>query len=388
MKADWYISYRFTDGTGKTKQIIAKGMNAYKTWPERKDATRDVMRDDDEDLKAGYNPITDAYTVIETPAEVGPETPLATALEFAGGTVTCGESIKKDLRSVLRNLAPALEDIKMARLPVGQVTRKHVKRLLAKLWENRPDWTGNAFNYYRSRLSIIFQELMEYEAIEFDPAALLKKKKYVKKIRKTLQDEERVRVKEHLDKVHPDFSRVMQIFFHSGIRGTEMLRIRTEDVELAKERFKVTVLKGGQYVEQWRVIKQVALTLWKQQLTKAKPGDYLFSEGAVPRKKQMTDGYLTDLWYHYVKREPKAGDKRKYLGIGIKSDFYALKHLHSTEAMDILEEIVLRPAEEVAGHNGHRSTAMLEKHYDTKADGRKGKLVKMLQNEFVKKAAD
>ena len=72
-------------------------------------------------------------------------------------------------------------------------------------------------------------------------------------------------------------------------------------------------------------------------------------------------------------------------GLGIDIDFYSLKHLHTTEVMDILENNTIPDQDavkEIAEHNSHTSGAMVVKIYDIKNEGRSHKKVKSIMNAF------
>ena len=60
LKKDWYISYYFYDPEfPKPKQVIAKGMNDYKSIDDRRNATKIILDNEIESLKdLGYNPYT------------------------------------------------------------------------------------------------------------------------------------------------------------------------------------------------------------------------------------------------------------------------------------------------------------------------------------------
>ena len=94
---------------------------------------------------------------------------------------------------------------------------------------------------------ILYSELCELEAVESNPVRDIKKKKVVKHIRQVLTPEERVKVNQHLQTNYPEFHRFLHIFFHSGARISELLRLKESDVELASQRYKLIVQKGRSY---------------------------------------------------------------------------------------------------------------------------------------------
>jgi integrase len=213
---------------------------------------------------------------------------------------------------------------------------------------------------------ILFSELCESEIVDINPVRDIKKKKIVKHIRQVLTDEERILVNEHLKNKYPEFHRFLHIFYNSGARISELLRIKDSDVDLKKQRYKVIIQKGVEYREVWRTIKDIVLNYWNDILCQAAKGDYLFSIGLKPGKRQIQPYQIGKRWYRLVKKP-----------LGIQADFYSLKHLHTTEVVDLLSE------KEAAKHNEHISTAMVVGIYDVKRDDRHHNKVKGLDNKFA-----
>lgn len=92
---------------------------------------------------------------------------------------------------------------------------------------------------------MLFKELEELEATDIDPVSKISKKKTETKLRELLTDDERILIDKHLNKKKTyTFWRFLQIFFHSGARETELLKIQAKDVNLDKQRFKILIKKG------------------------------------------------------------------------------------------------------------------------------------------------
>ena len=69
--------------------------------------------------------------------------------------------------------------------------------------------------------------------------------------------------------------------------------------------------------------------------------------------------------------------------LGIRADLYSLKHLHTTEVIDILESQEQSDATaQAAGHNSHNSETMVIKIYDVKRGKREHDKVKGIGNAF------
>lgn len=364
MQKDWCIFYRFYDRSDCLKKVTVKGMNEAKTWPERKGIARVILADVLAELKAGYNPLTKEFF---RPGPVGamlPTTPILTALDWAAREIPVEECTRIGFGTVLNYVRPAVQALGLAGLGIGDVKRAHIRAILnqvgrvkkvtpvirrgKKTGEIRDKWTANNFNYYRVNLGILFSYLMEEEVIEANPAYAIKKAKRTKRMREVLTDEQRPIVDAYLLKKSPEFHRLHQIFYHSGSRETEMLRVKGQDVNLKLQYFKRLIKKGREFREIVTTIQDIALPYWKELMATCGPEDYIFSKRFCPGAVQIKTEIITKTWFRYVKRD-----------LGFTADFYAGKHLKASEMAEELGD------QSAASHMGHTSTAMLKKTYDT-----------------------
>jgi len=71
-------------------------------------------------------------------------------------------------------------------------------------------------------------------------------------------------------------------------------------------------------------------------------------------------------WYRLVKKQ-----------LGITADFYSLKHLHTTEVVEMMGSF------QAAMHNGHTSTDMVSQIYDVRRKSREQATIASLDNKFA-----
>lgn len=383
LKKDWYIQYWFRDPSQPPdwqkkypygKLFIVKGMNDAKTLEERRALTKVLLEHELRMLRSGYNPIEKKNVA---PAqmrgyEVEPDTPLPFALGIALDRIKTQN--KADLRSVVKYTRQAITALGYDSLPIGSVKRKHIKFILERLGSIKKLWTSNTYNYYRAHLSMLFTELVEYEAVDYNPVRDISKMKTTQKIRETLSREERRRVDLHLRKKKlTRFRLYIRLFFHSGIRNTEMLLIKGKHVNLKDQLVRVTIKKGRQIAEVDKTIKSIAIRYWQLALKNCGPDDYVFSRHLKPGPVPISADQITRRWEVHVKELQKKPEDRV---LNITSDFYALKHGNTTEMVDILGE------ETAAELNSHRGTGMVRKIYDTKRFSRQHDRIKKAGNEF------
>ena len=370
----WYIHYRFYDSNQASdakfkngKQVIIKaGINRLKTLKERQEMIAALIAAEKELLEAEqFNPIT-GFKILKNTAKTLADMPVMEALQFAFEKKDCSKHMKEDFKSILNYVSEAFMELNMTALPINQLQRRHIKELLDCCGKVKKNWSPNTYNQYRAHLSILCKELVEYDALPYNPVIGIAKKKTILKKRNTLNLQERFAIDQHLKENEPDFWRLMQIFFHSGCRETELVNLKVDRINLPEQKFTILVKKGRQYREVEKVIKNVALPFWEDQLKTAKPNYFAFGRGLLPGKKAIRPEQITRRWKRHVK------DK-----LGIEADFYSLKHLNTDETAALLD------LGDAAAHNSHTSTVITLKHYAFGEKARQQERIKKVGNSFA-----
>jgi integrase len=364
---DWFISYRFYDPNYPSpKQIMVKKMNCFKVLHERQEATRKLMQQELEKLKGGFNPFSKLQqkkyqqSDKNTGLDDGKELLFVAGLKHALRNVAVASRTKKDLEYTVELAEKAISKLGLKKVPIAQISRRHIKAILKEI-----SHTSDRFNKYRSYLMILFSELCEDEIVDVNPLRDIKKKKVTKRIREVLSDEERRQVNQYLLTNDTYFHRFLHIFFHSGCRISELMKVREQDVDIVNQRFKITIQKDKEYREVWKVIKDIALPFWKQVMSECNREDYLFTKGLKPGKTAIKSYQIGKRWYRHVKKK-----------LNITADFYSIKHLHTTEVVDLLSDV------DAAKHNDHKGTKMVNTVYDVKRKDRAAGKIKTLNNPF------
>lgn len=416
LATEWRVVYRFYDPSFKGtdlwgKQFVKKGMNCYKTLGARQDYARSMVEElasllDNE----FYNPITKKF-VLPNFSEIDHNTPLAYALTEAHKKLKCSPGTAADIGRALVHIQAAITELRLARTPVSEIKIRECIILLNKVRElkhkkrdadiavlknalkarkiekgkfakemrklDRYKFGASSFNHYRSYLIMLFNVIVPMANMAGNPAHNIHKEKEIKKIRDVLTKEQRALVNDYLYKSYYEYWRFLQIFFHSGARITEMLRIQLDHVDLANQRVKLLILKGTAYEEVWKIIKNIALPYWKEVTEEAKQigkghSIYLFSRNQKPGFSMINEAQISRRWAERVKHKPALGN--------VTADFYALKHLNSTET------VTLAGAAAAAAQNSHKSEAMVRNIYDTNRDIRaweEQERLKQVNNPFA-----
>ena len=367
----WYVSYRYYDPNyPQPKRKKIKGsINKYKTLAERRIVVEAIL-ETEKDLieKQGYNPFANAriITPISQECIIDPITPFLKALDLAFNRINRAKSTKSDIKSVLTGVKKAASYCQIESFPITIIKRKHIILLLDTCSKINPNWSNNRFNKYKAYLGILFNELVMIEAIEQSPMSNIPKKPVVKKIRQTLTMNERKEVHSFLKDNYYSFWRFMVLFFHSGARESEFMRIKKEDIQLDQYYVIMTILKGGEPKEVKKTIKDLALNLWGELYNMANSGEFIFSKNLNPGTIQISERQITRRWKEHVKKK-----------LGITADFYSLKHSNLDEITAIASGL------DAAKFASHTSERMVEQVYAIGQEAREIDRLRKMNNGFV-----
>ena len=374
-KKDWYIFYRFYDPSFKKyvhfkkgKLILIRGMNVYKTLPERQKETINLIEGEKKKiLDSFFNPIKNINTpTIINSNEITGNTPFLEALIQIEKLVKGADSTKRDLRSVLNFISLAAKQLGLSNTPTNTITRKHIKTLLLQIESNKKFESPHRFNKVRSYLMILYKELVEMEVVDTNPVKDISKMKTTQRLRRLIPIEKRKIIDGELKLNHYRFWLFTNIFFHSGARLTELMKVKVKHVDLKNQSFIVTIKKGQQYKEVIKPIKDIALYYWRQAIKSTVPDDYIFSKDLQPGKNEIRSFQITKRWNLHIKKK-----------LGIQEDFYSLKHLNLDETAGILN------LDDAAAMASHTSTSVTAKYYTPNEKGRQIERLKKVKNKFA-----
>lgn len=365
----WYIKYRFYDPTNEQYkygyQVEIRGMNKFSELKVRQQATQELINNElDMLVNRAFNPITKQCIQEEQiQYEIDPSTPFLIALDKALERIKYTTETKRDVKSILKYFGKSVKQLRFETIGVYDVRKKHVRLALDNCAKIKKIWNEHQFNHYRKYLSSLFNQLCELEAVEHNIVHDIAKKAEVKKLRKVLGPEERKTINDYLKETNYSFYRFINIFFHSGSRLNELCRLKTEDVDLHNQQFKITIIKGKNKREVIKPIKDIALSFWEEIMSLTTPGDYVFGKGLIPNKIPTCGHQLTRRWRVHIKQK-----------LGIDADLYSLKHLNTTETVDLLNEAA------AAKMNSHTSQAMVVSIYDVNQVSRKNEQLRKVNN--------
>lgn len=339
----WQISYYyFDDENPKGRQIRIKGMNFAKTLTERREATRQLIAQELKLLSSGYNPITKTRTLSDG-EDLTEDTHFIQALKLANDRVVIDYQTKLDIKSVIKRIERHAKETDLLLTPISEVRRRDIVKLLDRCVAV-DKISPNRYNATKRYLSILYRYLSAREIVEHNFIKDIENVRQTKNIRTVISTDERAKLYKLKETNYP-FFRFIQIFFASGARISEMLKVQTKDVNLDKQEFKVTIKKGSYSKEELKPISNTVLSYWQEVVAVASPDQYLFSEGLVPGATSIRRDQITRRWRMWCK------DKKK--GLGIEADMYTLKHAHLD---DIARTVGMSSARDLAGHTSAKTT--------------------------------
>lgn len=369
---DWSIYYRYYDPAmkgefPKGRLKVIKKMNKVKDLKQRRAYTQQLMDNEIMLLNHGFSPTSGAKAVIEMPVddnELTKKTPLIAALNHAKTMLRVSDNtMKGEIEWVINQLEKAVNALEYDNIGVWDITLKHLHLICEKAsYKTDKSYSGNKFNRNKKVLRLLYKKLVLLEVAPANyPISLERQKEAPRKGRKLFTKAERAAIIEHLEKSNPRFLLFIQIFFSSGARLTEMLRVKVKDVDFADQYITYLVLKGKQYEYKQRPMVDIAVGLWSDAIYGANPDDYVWGKKLLAGP-EPAGQYVVKMKWEKLRKK-----------LGITKGLYALKHTNSTEVAHLIgtEAVMTLNAE---------SRTMIEKVYDTKHQKRKDDAVKGVNN--------
>lgn len=370
LELDWYVQCKFHDPLFKEKYPkgfpFRKRINSFRTLEERKAAAAFYLKEIPKILEdKGYNPITKIYMIPEPkpiPGVLHPKMNFIEALEIAYLLLNVSPGVTKECRRIIAKVKKSANHLNIE-FPICELHSGHIRDLLDPL-----NLTNGEYNKFLTHLSIILSDLVEKRMLFHNPIKDIKKKKVTKKIRETMEVEELKKVFKILKMDHYTFYRYGMIFFHSGARSSELFRLQKKDVNLSKQEYKVTILKGSSYTEVMKVILPNVLHLWTEIINECTcEDDYLFTKNLQPSLVPTQPRQVGLRWKRLVKDR-----------LGVTADFYALKHLFLDE-LDKATDSEMNLPKEMGSH----TTDITEKVYLVSKSKRKNEVLKNLKIDIL-----
>lgn len=375
LQKDWFVECRFHDPKFIARYPdgfqFRKRTNSFKTLSERKEAMK-IYKENMEALldNQNYNPISKKYMSSDD-QELSPYIDVTTALETARKKINGSEKHLKQIRRCVSRINEAMKALNYSYLNIGDIKLWHIKNALEYL--KIPPYSFNKFKQY---LKDVFDELIEYGAVEHNPCRDISKKKFEKQLREIITEEQLAYIDPYLKQNYPDFYRYRMIFGMSGGRSAELFRVQLKHIDIENQEYIVQIQKGRSYVWETKIIVADAIPYWEELLNlSGNEEDFLFAKGLVPGPVQIDSEQITRRWKRLVKDSDKILDEQNNI-IKVTADFYTLKHLFLDKLDEMKEQTPIIPLAKIMGN--HKSDKMT-KFYTTGRSRRENEILKTMK---------
>ncbi|WP_139326095.1 MULTISPECIES: phage integrase family protein [Chryseobacterium] len=374
----WFVECRFYDP--KFKDQYPNGFQYRKKFS--KDSLRELkifaeifkeeMEHKLDELK--FNPISKTY-MNNSLGELNPDLNFMTALWKVRDKIPFSEDYIGLSRQLLNLIEKVIPELGYGDLRIIDTKIWHVKNILEAIYT-----TNSVFNKHRSCLKTLFNELLEYGCVEFNPVGSLSKKAETPAIRELLTDRKKAIVLQYLHDNFPEFYRYANIFHYSGARSTELFRLQAKYVDIENQEYKVLIKKRRKFEWETKVIIPAAIPYWRQILLECNSeDDYVFSKGLRPGPTKINSSQIEKRWRRNVKESDKIIDPISKKPIKVTENFYSWKHLFldKLDQLQNSQEAPIIPINLAQGMASHLSPETTKKYTVGKSDRNKEYLKKI-----------
>jgi integrase len=358
MDKTWRVRFRFFYA-GKWHQISRKAdLNTISNYKERVLSANSMITALKLRLERGWNPVTNTYPSKlkkEIDLEELQQMQFSNALDFAELKLkpTWKYKTSQDYSSKIKYLKNACDNIGITK-PIREFRKIDFKLILEQVIADRK--LGNdGYNAYRSFLSGLVSELVEWDIMESNLIRDIKTRDTLKKVahRPPTQDE-RITIVSHIKEYHRNYFRFLSLIYGCGIRPKEITQIKINMLHKLQGVFRLPaeITKNG-------VESDVAIPEWvmdllmEMKLEKYDPEFYIFAGKGnmfMPGKNKMHSNSTTLWWNNIVKK-----------GLKLNVDQYSLKKLSADDLVRLKRregaDNLLSLAKEHFRHSDERVTA-------------------------------
>lgn len=358
LKKPWFISYRIYTDQG-VKQKIIKQMNRCKTWEERVKCTKELLEIERKKLDQPKESIP-----VSSPKRTQWETyvTLQAAMLDMCDKKACVPRHRRNLKTKVNRFCEVGTSMGY-NLTLDKISVRVIYAIMDELPKRYSTFTAKTHNCYVKDLGGIFEMLRKRQYISSKMWDSIEKKPVVKTLRQLPTHTERIKIDKKLREKHYCLWRFTRLFFLSGARMAELIRMETKDISVKNKYFKVTILKGQSRREELKAMLPESVPLWKEVVSASKK--HPFGPNLAPGDKPFDDTKPQKAWRKLIKEE-----------LGINVDLYSLKHLF----LDMLAQKADIDLAQAAGDHQHSSTT--ETFYALGEKSRKLERLKQLNIKF------
>jgi integrase len=333
MDKTWRVRFRYFH-SGKWHQISRKGiLNSISSYSERKQEAGRIIHILKTRLGFRLEPSHEHLPRKDLQRN---GTGTSEILHLRGSPGLCASEEKKrpfpksyqDYRSCIKFLKSAAEDLQYTK-QIKDFRRADFKIILEEVTDQRK-LGPTGYNKYRTFLSSLVGELVEWDIMEVNPVRDIKTKDTPRHFaHRPPTKDQRIAIISRIKEVNRPYYRFLSVLYGCAIRPIEITRLQVKHLNKMEGVFRLpaNLTKNRQEAE-------VAVPHWLMDLLSemnlhSYPGDYYIFSGRgsmfLPGKNKMHANSTHTLWKKIVKAPVKEG------GLGMDVDLYSFKKMSADD---------------------------------------------------------
>lgn len=306
-----------------------------------------------------WNPVTNTYPEFKwEELEIDQQLLYIKQFDFGKAVDFALEKKKPDLRKKtihdynckIKYLKQAATTLQLLHKPMGDFKLPHYRALLEQVRKER-NLTASGYNIYRSFLSALVSEMIQWEILEANMVFYVKCKPEEKRFchRPPTRDEQSIIMKRIITD-HPNYYRFLSVLYGCTLRPVEITRLQIKNLHPKEGIFRLPAHYAKTKTERDIIIPDWVMDiLMKMNLQNYPPDYFIFSKNFLPGEKQLPINYTHGLWKKIVKD-----------GLGMNVNLYGLKKLAGDDMVRIQRndhaDNLLELARQQMGHTTTRQT--------------------------------
>lgn len=258
----------------------------------------------------------------------------------------------KSTRSMVGIFTKWLQSKRLEKMAIPSFTKRHANDYMNFIYMEK-DVSPTTYNNYLSYCNMFWNFFMERDYCNKSPFKFIKrKKKAFNSTRLPLTVEERERVKAYWEENNPHYLLCILILFHSGIRRTELTKLKVEDIDIERRVIKVPHYAAKSGRERYATIPDQVLEQLEKLEILSYPKDYfILGKKWIPNKEAIKPKRLSDTWTY----------TRKKIGLKENVDLYSVRKTGAIQKAE--DNLSVQALKDFLGHSGIQAASYyLENH--------------------------
>ncbi|SEV89124.1 Phage integrase family protein [Chitinophaga sp. YR573] len=380
---EWYIGFRYTCPTSQIRKPfqVRLGINYYHTIKERNAQGDGVVAITKKALKDGWNPFDERiedFLEKSAPVQVNElqkdrEINLDEIEDFSkllfNDALAAAYKIKEESLkerslqayfSIVKFAKQASITIGLDKHQIGSLKKMHYKKLLLQISKDRQAaydkegkgkiFTGSAYNKYKKNLSALLGELIELDALEYNPCENLKNRPKIKTgINRHATDLEAQIIKRELLKRKPELCAFVRFEYVTGMRPVEILATKFSMIDWLNSIIRLSYVDGKTKIYREVAVPSYLLDWLHVRANRSESDWYIFSNGLTPGSHNLTRNRVTRMWNKIVKKDlgipvsmysfkGKGGDDKRDAGVDFGAVMVGWGHTNPNTSKIYLEK--------------------------------------------------